>query len=77
MTRKEFVEKFHLTKTKTKCYFYDGRNGEKSRTLYINNHGKLYTFYNNDLHTFNPYLPYEEGMEGIDGKLGAGYNWYH
>ena len=76
MTRKEFVDKFNLTKANTKCYFHDGRD-EKCRTLYIDKYGTLFVFYNNDLHTFNPYLPYEDGMEAIDGKLGAGYSWYH
>ena len=76
MTRKELIERFKLNKTNTKCYFHDGRT-EKCRTLYIDRNGNFFTFYNNDLHTFSPYLPYEDGMEGIDGKLGAGYSWYH
>lgn len=79
MTRKELVEKFHLTKTDTKGYFYDGRT-EQCRTLYINEHGKLFVFYGNDLHTFTPYIPYlfyENDEKEIDGKIGSGYSWYH
>lgn len=79
MTQKEFIDKFNLTKTKTKGWFNDGRKGEISRAIYINNLGKLFVFYGNDLHVFNPYKsnPYEEGMQDIEGRLGAGYSWYH
>ena len=79
MTRKEFIEEFNLTKTKTKCYFYDGTT-KKSRTLYIdNNYGKLFVFYGNDLHVIKPSKDtlYYDGMESLSGYLGAGYSWYH
>lgn len=76
MTKSEFIKRFNLTKTNTKAWFYDGIS-RKNRTLYVNKHGNFFTFYNNDLHTFIPYLPYEENMGAIDGKLGAGYSWYH
>lgn len=79
MTQKEFIDKFNLTKTKTKAWFNDGVKGERSRVLYTNNHGKLFVFYGNDLNSFIPYQhnPYEEGMQDIEGRLGAGYSWYH
>lgn len=78
MTRKEYVEKFGLTKTKTKCIFRDGLS-EKFRTLYTGNSGNLYVFYGNDLHTVVPfkYNEYVNGMEKIECRLGAGYSWYH
>jgi hypothetical protein len=78
LKKKELIEKFNLIKTKTKCYFYDGRN-EHCRVLYTDKHGEFFVFYNNDLHTVDFYMPivYEEDIEAIDGKLGAGYSWYH
>lgn len=78
MTRKEFIEKFHLTKTKTKCCFWDGLIG-KARTLYINDNGNMFVFLNNDLYSVTPYKynTYIDGMEEIKCLLGAGYSWYH
>ena len=78
MTKKEFIEKFHLTKTVTKCCFWDGLIG-KVRTLYIDNNGKMFVFCNNDLCSVTPYKynTYTEGMEEIKCILGAEYNWYH
>ena len=78
MTRKEFIEKFNLTKTKTKCCFRDGRT-RKERMLYKDNYGRLFTIYNNDLYVVNPYKhnDYVDGMENLDCYLGAGYSWYH
>jgi hypothetical protein len=75
MSKKELIKKFSLHKTQTKAYFYDGRT-EQSRTLYVDLHANLFVFYNNDLHTFKPYLPYEFVETAIDGKIGAGYSWY-
>lgn len=78
MTKKEFVEKFHLTKTKTKCCFVDGTTA-KVRILYIDSNGKFFVFYDNDLCNVTPfsYNDYTDGMEEIDCHLGAGYSWYH
>lgn len=81
MTKKEFVEKFNLTKTKTKCCFYDGLVA-KVRNLYIDNNGKLFVIYNNDLCIVEPYKylknnVYVDGMEEIKCCLRAGYSWYH
>lgn len=78
VTRKEFIEKFHLVKTKTKCCFHDGLTA-KVRTLYIDKYGRLFVFCNNDLCSVTPfkYNTYKEGMEEIKCHLGAGYNWYH
>lgn len=76
VTRKEFIEKYHLIKTKTKCYFHDGMI-ERCRTLYIDKYGRLFIFYNHDMNVVHPYTTYYEGMEAIDCRLGAGYNWYH
>ena len=53
MIRKEFIEKFNLTKTKTKCCFYDGTT-RKTRTLYTDDKGTLFTIYNRDLHIVRP-----------------------
>ena len=78
MTKKELTKKFNLTKTNTKCNFADGMKSVV-RTLYINKHGDLYVFYGNDLHVIKPSsnTPYVEGIEEINGYLGAGYSWYH
>lgn len=78
MTKKEFIEKFNLTKTKTKCCFWDGLIG-KVRTLYVNDNGNMFVFLNNDLHSVTPfkYNTYIDGMEEIKCHLGAGYSWYH
>lgn len=78
MTKKEFVKKFNLTKTKTKCCFRDGMSA-KVRTLYVDNNGKLFVIYNNDLHIVEPfkYNTYVDGMEEIKCHLCAGYSWYH
>ena len=77
-TRKELTHRFHLTKTATRAYFQDGL-ASKNRALYTNNHGELFVFYNNDLHTIRTYKcePYAEGMEKLRCSLGAGYSWYH
>lgn len=78
MNRKNFVEKFDLTKTNLKGYFSDGRVGQ-SRTIYADKSGNYYVFYKNDLHTFRPYATckcFDPGNE-ISGHLGAGYSWYH
>lgn len=78
MTKKEFVEKFNLTKTNTKALFNDGM-AQKSRTIYVNQYGEMYVFYNNDLHIVRPWdsFPYVEGAKEVMCKLGAGYSWYH
>lgn len=78
MTKKDFIKKFNLTKTNTKCNFADGMKSV-TRTLYINEYGNLYVFYDNDLCTIKPTTrtPYVEGIEEINGCLGAGYSWYH
>lgn len=78
-TKPQFISQFHLTKTTTKAHFADGKLAA-IRTLYIDNHGKYFVFYNNDLHTFYPYTHNSnttENTEKIDGRLGAGYSWYH
>lgn len=77
MTKKEFIEKFNLTKTDIRGWFSDGR-ARKSRVLYANDSGNYYVFYGNDLYTFKPYSPckcFKIGNE-IGGELGAGYSWY-
>ena len=76
MTRKEFIKKFNLTRTKTKCCFFDGRI-YKERMLYVNDNGTLYTIYDKDLFTIRPYKQYVDGMEKLDCSLGAAYSWYH
>ena len=78
MTKKQFIEKFNLTKTNTKCNFADGMKSV-TRTLYINEYGHLYVFYDNDLCAIKPYTrtPYVEGIEEINGCLNGGYSWYH
>lgn len=78
MTKKQFIQRFHLIKTNTKCCFYDGTI-QLCRTLYIDKKNNFYVFYNNDLHTVTLYLPsaYEDDIKEVDGKLGAGYSWYH
>lgn len=81
MTKKEFIEKFKLIKTKTKCRFEDGRV-YKERTLYKNEYGDLYVFYDNDLCGIKPYTykhpnGYEDGMEYLNGYLCGCYSWYH
>lgn len=75
MTKKEFVKRFDLIKTKTKCIFYDGL-AQKERTLYKNNYN-MFVFYNNDLSIVKPYETYTEGMEEIECRLEAAYSWYH
>ena len=76
MTKKEFVEKFHLVKTITKCSFNDGFS-HKERTLYTDKYGRLFCFYNHDLYAVKPYEEYISGMEWLGCKLGAGYSWYN
>lgn len=81
MIKKELIEKFKLIKTKTKCHFYDGLV-PRERTLYTDNIGRLFVFYNNDLHIVEPYKyiknnSYTNGMEKIECSLKAGYSWYH
>lgn len=77
MTRKDFIKNFHLTKTKTKCCFYDGRN-LKTRSLYIDDKGKFFTIYDFDLYVVTPVKDnYVDGMERIICRLGSGYSWYH
>ena len=78
MTRKELTHRFHLTKTATRAYFQDG-HASKQRTIYTNNNGELFVFYNNDLYTVKTYkcAPYTKGMEKLLCYLGAGYSWYH
>lgn len=78
MTKKEFIKKFELRKTTTKAVFYDGMQ-LKSRIAYINKYEDLYVFYNNDLHSIEPYKsnPYVEGMEEMQCRMGAAYSWYH
>ena len=77
-TRKILISRFHLTKTNTRAYFQDG-HASKQRTIYTNNNGELFVFYNNDLHTVKTYKcePYTKGMEKLLCYLGAGYSWYH
>lgn len=76
MTKNDFVAKFHLIKTKTKCVFKDGFCNGYKRVLYTDKYGRLFCFYNNDLFVVKPYRPYVEGMEILDCRLGAGYSWY-
>jgi general stress protein 26 len=77
-TKKEFINRFHLTKTNTKAIFQDGLS-PKTRSLYINHRGELYIFYNHDLHIVRTFKcnPYTEGMEKLTCSLGSGYSWYH
>ena len=83
MTKKEFIEKYKLFNTHVKGYFLDG-NVEKSRTIYANNYGELFVFYNNDLRTFKLFRTNEDklaaivsgGILAIEGKIVAGYSWY-
>lgn len=78
MKKTELIKRFELTKTNTKCYFYDGRT-RMNRTLYVDRKNNLFVFYNNDLHTVRPAKneEYSDNMEALNGYLGAGYNWYH
>lgn len=78
MTRQDFIKNFKLTRTKTKCIFYDGMS-RKERSLYINTRGTLYIIYNNDLHYVEPYKEYEyfNGMKEIKCRLCGAYSWYH
>lgn len=66
MTKKEFIEKFELTKDK-KMRIEDGRRTIE-RVLYVNPYGSHFCFYGNDL--------YYVKMCGDYGCLGAGYSWY-
>lgn len=84
MTKKEFIEKYNLTNTHVKGYFLDG-NKEACRAIYANSSGNLYVFYNGDLHTFKLFRANDDKLGfvlsgsilAIEGKLGAGYSWYH
>lgn len=75
MTKNDFISKYHLIKTKTKCHFHDGF-AEKYRVLYTDKYKRLFCFYGNDLFAVRPYKPYVEGVEVLDCRLGAGYSWY-
>ena len=76
MTKNDFISKYHLIKTKTKCCFTDGFSNYYKRVLYTDKYGRLFCFYNNDLFAVRPRNPYVEGMEILECFLGAGYSWY-
>lgn len=76
MTKREFVEKFHLIKTQTMCCFSDGLE-RRERKLYVDKYGRLFCFYHHDLFAIRPFEDYVEGMENLSCRLGAGYSWYH
>lgn len=76
MTKNDFIAKFHLIKTKTKCCFTDGFCNGYERVLYTDKYKRLFCFYKNDLFAVKPLKTYVEGMETLDCRLGAGYNWY-
>ena len=75
MTKTEFIKRFDLTKTKTKCIFCDGL-AQKERTLYKNDYN-MFVFYNNDLYIVKSCENYTEDMENLYCRLGAAYSWYH
>ena len=76
MTRKEMIAKFNLKRTKTQACFRDGMVA-KSRTLYVDDAGNLFVFYDHTLYAVMvwSWAEYVDGMEELDCFLGAAQTW--
>jgi hypothetical protein len=84
MTKKDFVKKYNLINTHVTGYFLDGTK-QSERVIYSDRYGNLFVFYGGDLHTFKLFKRNENKLGSIllgdilaiEGKIGAGYSWYH